>query len=71
LEQAVNPSDSSGAQGEQGEVTLPSVSIDGIQGQELETPLGTMVRFQRGGVEYTILGSIPGATALAAARDLR
>ncbi len=51
-------------------MTLPTVSIDGIQGQELATPLGTMVRFERGGVEYTVLGSVPSATAEAAARDL-
>ncbi len=60
----------SGGGGAQGQVTLPTVSIDGIQGQELATPLGTMVRFERSGVEYTVLGSVPAATAEAAARDL-
>ena len=56
--------------GDQGQVTLPTVSIDGIQGQEVATPLGTMVRFERGGVEYTVLGSVSSATAQAAASDL-
>lgn len=67
LERRAQPTSSNG---DQGQVTLPTVSIDGIQGQELATPLGTMVRFERGGVEYTVLGSVPSATAEAAARDL-
>ena len=72
LERAVDSSQSSGGHaGGEGQVSLPTVSIDGTQGEELETPLGTMVRFQRAGVEYTVLGSVSGATALAAARDLQ
>lgn len=63
-------SSSTGPGGDQGQLTLPTVSVDGIQGQELETPLGAMVHFERAGVGYTVLGSVPGATALAAARDL-
>jgi outer membrane lipoprotein-sorting protein len=53
-----------------GQVSLPTVSIDGVQADELTTPLGTMVRFERGGVEYTVLGSVESSTAEAAARDL-
>jgi outer membrane lipoprotein-sorting protein len=49
---------------------LPSVSIGGSSGQELPTALGTLVRFTRGGVEYTVLGSQPSDTVLAAARAL-
>jgi outer membrane lipoprotein-sorting protein len=49
---------------------LPKVSIDGVDGQELATALGTVVRFERGGVAYTILGSVPPAAAEAAARAL-
>jgi hypothetical protein len=50
--------------------TLPSVSIGGATGQELPTALGTVVRFSRGGVEYTVLGSQPSGVVLAAARAL-
>jgi outer membrane lipoprotein-sorting protein len=49
---------------------LPSVSINGSSGQELPTALGTAVRFTRGGMEYTVLGSQPSATVIAAARAL-
>ena len=51
-------------------VALPTVSIDGTSGQELDTALGTIVRFTRGGVTYTVLGSVPAAAADAAARAL-
>jgi outer membrane lipoprotein-sorting protein len=49
---------------------LPTVSIGGAAGEELDTALGTMVRFERDGVSYTVLGSVPPATARAAARGL-
>jgi outer membrane lipoprotein-sorting protein len=51
-------------------IQLPKVSIDGTDGQELATTLGTVVRFARGGVQYTLLGSVPPAAAEAAARAL-
>lgn len=51
-------------------LSLPTVSINGVTGQELPTALGTVVRFTRGGVEYTVLGSQPTATVIAAARAL-
>jgi outer membrane lipoprotein-sorting protein len=51
-------------------LNLPSVSIAGAPGQELATPLGTVVQFQRAGVEYTVLGSVKPAAALSAARGL-
>ncbi|HWE33130.1 MAG TPA: hypothetical protein VG410_06570 [Solirubrobacteraceae bacterium] len=51
-------------------LTLPTVSIDGVTGQELDTALGTLVRFTRGGVSYTVVGSVPAAAADAAARGL-
>jgi outer membrane lipoprotein-sorting protein len=59
-----------GANGDQGQIQLPTADINGSQGQELDTPLGTVIRFQRGGVQYTVVGSVPPATALAAARSL-
>jgi outer membrane lipoprotein-sorting protein len=51
-------------------LSLPTVSIDGVTGQELDTALGTLVRFTRGNVTYTVLGSVPPAAAEAAARAL-
>jgi hypothetical protein len=51
-------------------LSLPTVSINGVSAQELDTALGTMVRFTRGTVTYTVLGSVPPATADAAARAL-
>lgn len=50
--------------------SLPTVSIHGVTGQELDTALGTVVTFTRGGVSYTVLGSVPAVAADAAARAL-
>lgn len=52
------------------DLDLPKVSINGATGEELDTALGTIVRFSRGGVDYTVLGSVPPAAAEAAARGL-
>ena len=49
---------------------LPTVSIDGAQAKELSTPLGTVLRFERGGVSYTVIASAPRAVVEAAARGL-
>ncbi len=49
---------------------LPSVAVHGGEGRELVTPLGAVVRFARGGVTYTVLGSLPQAVVEAAARGL-
>jgi outer membrane lipoprotein-sorting protein len=57
-------------QGEHGGLSLPTVSINGTTAQELDTALGTMVRFTRGGVTYTVVGSVPPAAADLAARAL-
>jgi len=51
-------------------VPLPSVSIDGVRGRELQTALGTVISFARAGVDYTVMGSVRPAVALAAARGL-
>jgi outer membrane lipoprotein-sorting protein len=53
-----------------GGLTLPTVSINGVTGQELDTALGSVVRFTRQGVAYTVIGSVPSAAADAAARGL-
>jgi outer membrane lipoprotein-sorting protein len=59
-----------GKKGEGPGFKLPSISINGASGQELDTALGTIVTFDRGGVSYTVLGSVPPAAAEAAARAL-
>ncbi len=51
-------------------LNLPTVSINGATGQELATPLGTVVRFTHGGVAYTVLGSVAPYAAETAARAL-
>jgi outer membrane lipoprotein-sorting protein len=56
--------------GDHSGLSLPSVSINGATGQELDTALGSVVRFTRNGVSYTVLGSVPAAAADAAARAL-
>jgi outer membrane lipoprotein-sorting protein len=53
-----------------GAISLPTVSINGTKGQELSTPLGTVLTFARGGVSYTVLGSVPATAAELAARAL-
>jgi outer membrane lipoprotein-sorting protein len=56
--------------GRHSELALPTVSINGATGTELDTALGTMIRFTRAGVAYTVLGSVPPVAAEAAARGL-
>jgi outer membrane lipoprotein-sorting protein len=70
-EPAPKPAAPSGKRGDHGGgLTLPKVSINGATGEELDTALATMIRFQRGGVAYTVLGSVPPAAAKAAAEGL-
>jgi outer membrane lipoprotein-sorting protein len=60
-----------GEGGEPGGLQLPSVSIEGAsQARELETPLGTLIRFRRGGVDYTVVGSVTSAVAREAAQGI-
>ena len=61
---------SSSAGSGHGALSLPSVSINGATGTELATPLGTVVRFTRGGVGYTVLGSVAPYAAETASRAL-
>jgi outer membrane lipoprotein-sorting protein len=67
---APSSSQSRSSSGDQQGLSLPTVSIDGATGQELATPLGTIVRFSTGGVSYTVLGSVPPTAAELAARAL-
>jgi outer membrane lipoprotein-sorting protein len=50
--------------------SLPTVSINGATGTELDTALGTVIHFSRGGIGYTVLGSVPPVAAEKAARTL-
>jgi outer membrane lipoprotein-sorting protein len=71
IEQPAEPTPApSDKHGDRGGLQLPKVSINGATGEELDTALATMIRFQRGGVAYTVLGSVPPAAAQAAARGL-
>jgi hypothetical protein len=49
---------------------LQELSLDGTTAYELATALGTVVQFERDGVAYTVIGSVPPAAAEAAARAL-
>ena len=50
---------------------LPEISVDGATGTELATALGTLIRFEREGVAFAVVGSVPPVAAEAAARELR
>ena len=71
IEQAA-PNASSGQMpgGPAGGLNLPTVSINGATGHELDTALGSVVTFTRNGVSFTVLGSVPAAAADLAARAL-
>jgi outer membrane lipoprotein-sorting protein len=69
IESASEPGEETGS-GSEGGLSLPKVSIDGAQGEELDTALGTVLRFSRSGVDYVVIGSVPPAAAEAAARAL-
>jgi outer membrane lipoprotein-sorting protein len=65
------PVSTEGSGEEGGGLQLPSVSIEGVvAAHQLETPLGTLIRFRRAGVEYTVVGSVTAAVAQEAAQGL-
>jgi outer membrane lipoprotein-sorting protein len=70
LEQASDGSTSMPSSSSDHGLSLPSVSINGVSAQELPTALGTVLRFSRSSVDYTVAGSVPQATAETAARGL-
>ena len=51
-------------------LSLPTVAVNGATAQELDTAIGTVLRFTRSGVSYTVAGSVPRTVADAAARGL-
>jgi len=59
-----------GGLGTAGAPGLQELSLDGTTAHELATALGTVVQFERDGVSYTVIGSVPPAAAEAAARAL-
>lgn len=73
LQTAAQPADRQAQlapKGDQQGFSLPKISIDGTSAEELATALGTVVRFERGGVQYVIAGSVTPQAAEAAARAL-
>lgn len=68
LEQKADPAAKTA--GQTSGLDLPTVSIGGASGTELATSLGTIARVTKGGVAYTVLGSVPAVAIEAAARDL-
>jgi outer membrane lipoprotein-sorting protein len=73
IEQTASSQSSSQSSGGGSGLSLPTVTINSaknISGQELSTPLGTVLTFSTGGVDYTVLGSVPAVAANAAAKAL-
>lgn len=72
IEQAADPSASAAPKtsADHRGLSLPTVSINGRTGQELDTALGTLVRFTRGKVAFIVVGSVPAVAAEHAARGL-
>jgi hypothetical protein len=50
--------------------SLPSVSVAGVKAHELDTTLGSVIQWSRGGVTYTIAGSQSAQRILSAAESL-
>jgi hypothetical protein len=61
---------SSSGGGGPGGLSLPTTRINGATATELDTALGTLLRFTRNGVSYTVIGSVTPAVARAVARGL-
>jgi len=49
---------------------LPSVTVNGIKAHELDTTLGSVIQWSRGGVTYTIAGSQSPERIMSAAKSL-
>jgi hypothetical protein len=51
-------------------IDFPTVDINGATAKVVDTPLGSLVTFQRNGVQYTVLGSVHADVVETAARGL-
>jgi hypothetical protein len=51
-------------------LSLPTHTVDGATATVLSTPLGTVLRFTKGGVGYTVVGSVTATGAESAAGAL-
>ncbi len=71
LQRKADPREPAGKDTRKGALRLPEINIDGATGSELATALGTIVRFERGGVSYVVAGSVPPVAAENAARGLK
>ena len=58
------------AAGDHAGLSLPTVSLGDVTATELDTALGSLVHFQRAGVGFTVLGSVPRTVIDQAAREL-
>jgi hypothetical protein len=52
------------------DLELPTVDVNGATAKVIDTPLGSVVTFERGGVSYTVLGSVPAEVTETAARGI-
>jgi outer membrane lipoprotein-sorting protein len=67
---ASSQGEGSGPTGGESELSLPKVAVGDVQGEELDTALGSALWFSRAGVDYIVLGSVPPVAVEAAARGL-
>lgn len=73
IEQAANsstPAPSSSPSDHRGGLSLPTISVNGATGTELNTAIGTVVRFTHNKVAFTVLGSVQHPVAEMAAKAL-
>ena len=70
VEKAAKPQQQAQQQHRRGRIELPTADINGATAKVIDTPLGSVVTFERGGVSYTVLGSVPAEVTKAAARGL-
>jgi outer membrane lipoprotein-sorting protein len=66
IEKPAKPETSSGRH----HLDFPTVDVNGATAKVIDTPLGSLVTFQRNGVQYTVLGSVHADVVETAARGL-
>jgi outer membrane lipoprotein-sorting protein len=70
VEKRARPEKPQQRSGHHGQLELPTVNVNGATAKVIDTPLGSVVSFERGGVSYTVLGSVRASVAESAARGL-